>query len=206
MLRLRDIMTTDVATLAPGATLREAVTFLAGRHVSGAPVVSNDCVVGVVTTTDVLDFLAAGRRDDDGEPESENDAWAERRSWDDESEPAARFFTELWDEVAGTAVADDEATPRHHLDPLAEHLVEEVMTSRVLSLPSTVDVAAAADFMRTADVHRVLVTDETRLVGIVTTTDITRAVADGRIVRRVWAFDGGPVPPPIGRRGPQLGA
>ena len=205
MLHLRDIMTTDVATLAPDATLREAVAFLAGRHISGAPVVSNEAVLGVVTTTDVLDFLAAGRRDDDGEPDQPESTF-ERQPWDDESEPPARFFTELWDEVAGTAVADDEATPHHHLDPLAEHTVEEVMTPRVLSLPSTVDVAAAADFMRIADVHRVLVTDQGRLVGIVTTTDITRAVADGRIVRRIWSFDSVAPKSPIGNRGRYFGA
>jgi CBS domain-containing protein len=50
---------------------------------------------------------------------------------------------------------------------------------------------AAAEQMRSADVHRLLVMEEGRLLGIVTTMDIVRAVAENRFVRRTYVFDRG---------------
>ena len=42
MLRLRDIMTTDVVTVSPESTIREAMELFASRHISGAPVVAGN--------------------------------------------------------------------------------------------------------------------------------------------------------------------
>ena len=56
MLRLRDIMTTDVVSVPPDATLREVAEVLAERQVSGAPVVDGGRVVGVITATDLVRF------------------------------------------------------------------------------------------------------------------------------------------------------
>lgn len=54
-MRARDIMTTNVATLAPGASVAEAARLLIQRHISGAPVVDeNGALVGIVTEGDFL--------------------------------------------------------------------------------------------------------------------------------------------------------
>ena len=57
MLKLRDIMTTGVATASPDLTLREAMELLSTRHISGAPVVSGGKVVGIFSASDLLSFL-----------------------------------------------------------------------------------------------------------------------------------------------------
>jgi CBS domain-containing protein len=44
MLKLRDIMTHSVVTLAPETTLREAAEVLSARHLTGAPVVAGSKV------------------------------------------------------------------------------------------------------------------------------------------------------------------
>src|SRR5687768_12378177 len=59
MLRLRDIMTTDLITLDPDITLREAMDVLVSKRISGAPVVAGDEVIGVISATDLLQFAAA---------------------------------------------------------------------------------------------------------------------------------------------------
>ncbi len=41
MLRLRDIMTTELVTVAPELSLRDAMELLVTSHVSGAPVVAS---------------------------------------------------------------------------------------------------------------------------------------------------------------------
>ena len=58
------------------------------------------------------------------------------------------------------------------------------MTQTVCSLSSTQPIAAAAEYMKTAGVHRLLVVDQGKLVGIITSTDIARAVADHRLQER----------------------
>ena len=53
MLKLRDIMTRELVTLSPEHSLREAMSILSSRPISGAPVVTNGKVVGVVSLTDL---------------------------------------------------------------------------------------------------------------------------------------------------------
>ena len=59
MLRLRDIMATDVVAISSEATVREAMELLSRHHVSGAPVVNGSTLVGVVSATDLMEFAAA---------------------------------------------------------------------------------------------------------------------------------------------------
>ena len=190
MLQLRDLMTTDVVTVSPDASLREAMELFATHHVSGAPVVVGERVVGVVSTTDLIEFAATepkARRESDDAPEWKDDSDTRvDREGDDET--AARYFIELWafaDAEVGERIADSEPVDR---DVLAEHTVGEVMTRAVCALPPTADVSAAADYMRTANVHRVLVMEGDRLVGIVSALDLTKAIADHRIGHRTYVF------------------
>lgn len=57
MLCAKDIMTREISTLEPDATLREAIEMLYTNHLSGAPVVTGARVVGVITMSDVADVL-----------------------------------------------------------------------------------------------------------------------------------------------------
>jgi CBS domain-containing protein len=54
-MKIKELMTTDVATVTPETTLKEVATILAGRGISGLPVVDEDGrVLGVVSEADVL--------------------------------------------------------------------------------------------------------------------------------------------------------
>ena len=137
MLKLRDIMTTDVVTVSPDTTLRDAAELLATRHVGGAPVRDGDKVVGVVSMSDILSFEASTpTTPQSNEPREETaDDWDELPAWDTDDEPPARFFTDLW-AAAGAEVTTrivEPATPEWDL--LAEHTVAEAMTRSAYWLP-----------------------------------------------------------------------
>jgi CBS domain-containing membrane protein len=71
MLKISDIMTRDVFTLAPSASLEEAAAALAARGISGAPVRDDGGrLVGVVSRTDLTD---PERRPWDGRPRAVRD-------------------------------------------------------------------------------------------------------------------------------------
>jgi len=50
-------MTKDPITIAPDASVREAVTILYSKRVSALPVVEGDQLVGIVTISDMLGLL-----------------------------------------------------------------------------------------------------------------------------------------------------
>ena len=133
MLRLRDIMTTDLITLDPDITLREAMDVLVSKRISGAPVVAGDEVVGVISATDLLQFAASlpgvptqreltpDLYDDVGTVDAAIEA-------DPDDDPAGVYFTELWDDVGGTVVERMSVPTTAEWNSLEEHTVSEAMT------------------------------------------------------------------------------
>lgn len=193
MLKLRDIMTTDVVTVEPDTTLRDAADLLARRHVSGAPVLRGGRVVGVVTASDILAFAA----DEPGVPTERplDTAWGE---WDEESladdaeredEPPGAWFTELWADVGEDVTARMAEVRSAEWNTLDEHTVDEVMTRTLWVLGPDEEVERAVALMNARSVHRVIVMDGDRLAGVVSTMDVARSVADGRLGARSFAFN-----------------
>jgi CBS domain-containing protein len=177
------IMTHDVLVLEPEMTLREAVDVLGGAQVSGAPVVSCGRVVGVLSRTDVMEFQSSSpgvptrrtRHRDLSDDEEAGEGWEEV----DRIDPPSAFFVEMWGDP-GADVYERLAEPESpEWDPLAEHTVGEVMTRKVVALPPDAEIREAARLMAELGIHRILVTRNDHLEGIVTTMDVVRAVAQG---------------------------
>ena len=191
-LRLHDIMTRDVVSLDPEMTLREAMEILSTNHLSGAPVLSGRKIVGVLSAADLLSFAVAPPIDaqrsneadvaDDWEPT--NDLVDVDGEQDDES-----YFAEMWDEHTEDTNDVIESRGEYSSDALSTHVVEEAMTKNIRWLSPTSDVRSAADTMRKYGVHRVLVVSHGKLVGIVSAMDIAKAVADAKLVNRVYVFN-----------------
>ena len=196
MLRLRDIMTTELVTLDPNLTVREAMDVFTSKRISGAPVVAGEEVLGVVSATDLLEFaasvpglpmdgeLAAHLVEDDGDDEVDD---ARPRSDDD---AAGSYFTEQWDVTSDNSAARTASNFAAEWNSLEEHTVSELMTRAPLhALTPETFVPIAADYLRRAKIHRVLVMKGQKLLGIVTTSDIADAVADGKLTSRTYVFD-----------------
>jgi CBS domain-containing protein len=60
-------------------------------------------------------------------------------------------------------------------------LVRDIMTPRALTVPPNAEVKEAAQQMLYAEVHRLFVAAGDQLVGVISATDIVRAVATGKI-------------------------
>lgn len=190
MLQIRNAMTRDVLTVTPETTLREAAELFVSRHVSGAPVLDGQRVVGVVSATDVLEFVASNppvprQKADRGEVGE----WAELPGSEPSDAAPGAYFADMWEDAEAETTQRFADSDGPEWDVFAEHTVQEVMTRAVCALPSTQSITAAAEYMKTAGVHRLLVIDEGKLVGIITSTDIARAVADHHLQERRLVFD-----------------
>jgi CBS domain-containing protein len=166
---VREIMQPDVITVTPDTTARELARLLQDAGVSGVPVCdATGRVVGVVSATDLVrlaaeqgDDVSSYDLDDDvtiDEDENESGSWA----YFLDEEPPARFV-----DLDGPHGPDlDTWTVRDIMTP-APHVVE----------PST-DLPELARLLLREKIHRALVVEEDRLVGIVTTLDVLRQVAE----------------------------
>lgn len=171
-MKLRDIITQDVITLTQDQTLREAVEALSEAGVSGAPVVSGSRTVGVIALSDIIDFAASMWPMP--APPMESDDFESRSGAETGGTPTA-FYTDLWSSVDRDVL--DGIIEAQEWNILEEHTISEVMTRKLMALPTDADVAAAIKVMVDSDIHRLLVMDEAELRGIVTTMDFLRLVA-----------------------------
>jgi CBS domain-containing protein len=82
------------------------------------------------------------------------------------------------DILTSEAEAQD-ATAREAL--FEDTMLRDLMTPHPLTVPPDADVREAAQQMLYAEIHRLFVVHDERVVGVISTTDIMRAVATGRL-------------------------
>ena len=193
MLRLVDIMTRDVVTVTPETTLREAAELLSARHVSGAPVLSGNCVVGIVTAADLLRFTASTPRATS--ERTDQNEWgdvmevADEDDVDGEDSSSLSYFTDMWADAGADVTERMATTGSPEWDALDTHTVDEVMTRDLWTLSPGAPALAAAEMMQQQSIHRVLVMDGEKLAGIVSASDIARVAAEHKLTVRTYVFD-----------------
>lgn len=182
MTLVKDVMTTELVVVSPELSLRDLVELFASEHVSGAPVVRRGKVAGVVTLDDVASFQASIPPVPGNEPGEIG--WDEEEPFgavEGEEAPSA-YFLDTWADVGADLVERTSTLGGPEWDLMGEHTVEEAMSRKLLTIGPEEPVEEAARRMDQADVHRLIVVGENdRLLGIITTSDITRAVAQGRV-------------------------
>jgi len=149
---VKDLMNPDIMTVADDMTTDEVVRYLIEREISGAPVVdSQGHLIGVVSMTDI------------GRNMAEPSEFASSRSSD--------FYRDVAEDLA--------------LEDLGQRYVEEravsvrdVMTPVIHQVPATASVAEAARMMVDQHIHRLVVTQGKEPVGIITSMDLLKMVAE----------------------------
>ena len=149
---VKDLMNPDVMTVADEMTTDELARYLIEREISGAPVVdSQGHLIGVVSMTDIGRNMA--------EPS------------DFESSRSPGFYRdvapELTLEEAGEGYVEDRAVT-----------VRDVMTPVIHQVPITASVPEAARVMVDHHIHRLVVTQGKQPVGIITSMDVLKMVAE----------------------------
>jgi predicted transcriptional regulator len=145
--RVEDIMTQEVIAVSPSTSLAAVIQLFLHHAIAGAPVVDEEGrPIGMITSTDLLD--STRRSDTLGQP---------------------RYFR-LWrGDVRAVGIADEGGEA-------VRGVVADVMTPDVLGIDRRLTVRDAAQLMARADVHRLVVTDNGRACGVVTTMDCLKAL------------------------------
>ena len=151
-LTARDVMNPKVLSVRDDMTLHELATFLTEKEISGAPVLDG-CgkLVGVVSLTDIA--LSE----------------AERAAIEHEQSPSAlnpwkKHFNR--EDLSGL-----------HLEE-SGLLVRDIMTRAAYTIPEALAVSEIAKTMVAGRLHRLLVTRDHHLVGIVTPFDLLNLLVE----------------------------
>jgi CBS domain-containing protein len=174
-------MSTDLVVVSPQLSLRDLVELLADKELGGAPVVAEGKLVGVITLDDIMSFQASLPPVPTSEPAPDLEEDDPRPEVESGDEADAAYFVDLWSDV-GAELPERAASLRGpEWDVLSEHTVEEAMSRRLHTIGSGEPIEVAAQRMQEADIHRLLVVDDGTLYGILSTADVSRAVAEGLI-------------------------
>lgn len=160
--KARDVMQRDVITLSVHAPISEVVSTFEEYHITGAPVVdAAGRAVGVLSVADIAreDHVQGGRL---------------------ESERYEYYLSNPLEEERDDMISGDEdifAKKDYSGELLGEQRVEDWMTPRVISVDPDADLKSVCELMAKESIHRVLVTEEDSVLGIVSTFDVVRFLA-----------------------------
>ncbi|MBI4522037.1 MAG: CBS domain-containing protein [Gemmatimonadetes bacterium] len=153
---VRDIMERDIVTIGPNASVRELAQLLDREGIGGVPVVdAGGAVIGVVSGSDLVAIMATGPAVAGPPPEERPPYFVT---------PDAPYRWTFREAERRWAEAFQGRTVRHIMTP-----------ARFVVRPDAT-VSEAARFLVRARIHRALVLEQGRLVGIVTTLDVLRAL------------------------------
>lgn len=167
MTTVRDIMKTELIFARAGTSVDALIQLLDEEGISGVPVLdSAGRVRGVVSRTDVI--RAAARAT---ELPGADEFWSRVGSPASGDEEDSAWF--LAPESAVLMVPAD-SFPTLGLDDIT---VDEIMTPVAFSVDPDMLVWELADFLVRGKIHRALVQEDDKLVGIVTAFDVLRVMA-----------------------------
>jgi len=144
----RDVMQTHVISVSPEEPLVNVHRLFVEEEITGAPVVDADGrVLGVVSSADLLRAVV----------EEEESATAD-----------PRYFRDLL-EFSGP---DWGSVPEDFQDRLAQLRAEDAMSPEPITVTPDTPISEVARTLRFHRIHRLLVEEEGRLAGIVTSFDL----------------------------------
>ena len=154
----RDIMTPNVKAVSESWSMDHLARFLTENEITGSPVVDDHGdIVGIATLKDIAEF----RWSSDRKPK----AWAKLTP--EEQREVRRLRLAFLKEMTRLPVE-----------------VRDIMTPQMLSVDESTPVRDIADIMMGEHLHRIFVTKETKVTGIITTYDMLKLISDKSLTRR----------------------
>ena len=152
--KVKDYMSQKVVTISPEASIFEAAEILAKHHISGAPVIKNDKLIGVISESDIVNFMRL-KLPTSGIKEEPHLSW-----------------------LIIANLIKNHLQFKKELKRISEFKVKNVMSKDPITIGPEETILEAATKMAKHDVQRLLVVERGKLVGIITRADLLRALLE----------------------------
>ncbi|MFP3979431.1 HPP family protein [Marinobacter sp. KMM 10035] len=154
-----EIMTPSIKAVPQSWTMDRLARFLTDNEITGSPVTDESGeIIGIATLKDITEFRWNAKRS--------NTNTADELTAEEQQE-ARRLRMVLFEEMGKVPVE-----------------VRDIMTPIVLSVDETTPVRDIANIMMKEHLHRIFVTKDTRITGIVTTYDMLKIVSNEELTKR----------------------
>lgn len=155
--RAYEIMTPSIKAVPQSWTMDRLARFLTDNEIIGSPVTDESGeIVGIVTLKDIAEFRWNTNRSD-----------TNKTLTAEEQQEARRLRMLMFEEMGKLPVE-----------------VHDIMTPIVLSVDENTPVRDIADIMMSEHLHRIFITRESKITGIVTTYDMLKVISDEELTTR----------------------
>ena len=158
MKTVRDFMRTDVVYFTPEDSVFDVATIFTRQEISGAPVVENERVIGMVSISDMIRFMSMKLAD------------AEVISHEPQS--LSMLLLNL------VKMGKDFVDFKKELERISKVKIKDIMSREVIYVVPDATLVEAASIMEKGDVNRLPVLHEGKLIGIITRSDLVKALID----------------------------
>jgi predicted transcriptional regulator len=150
-----DCMSREVLGVKADWSVEQLCDFFVDKNISGAPVMSQTGgLVGVVSVTDIIRYESMHMHE--SHPETPHDYYLQGLE--------SRYARE---EIASLRIESDNMAT-----------VQDIMTPMIFQVDEGTTVQAAADIMIKGHIHRIFVTRDKRVVGVLTAFDMLKVIRD----------------------------
>lgn len=151
----KDIMTKEVMEVRADWSLQRLAEFFVERSISGAPVTNeNGKLIGVVSSTDIIS--------NDTLPENDPKSHGPHEYYLRDLE---RRYAQV--EISSFTIGEEPLTT-----------VGDIMTAAIFKVSEDTPVQKVADIMIRNRIHRIFVTQDETIVGIISSADMLRVIRD----------------------------
>jgi CBS domain-containing protein len=168
MLSVDKIMQSNPKTVSPEMPLTSLEQLFLSTKFTGFPVVKEDRLIGVVSRSDIIRSMVTERS---------------------RAEQLSDFYCGAQTLSTEDPTQSLEATAAQVGVRLAEQRVEDAMVRNVVSIESSESLQRLAQIMLEGHLHRLPVVNGDKLVGLITTMDLVRAIAEGHLKETDEASD-----------------
>jgi len=147
-MKVKDLMTRNVILVKPDESLEEVVVKFMKNKISGAPVVDDEKLVGIISKADILKQLST-----------------------------AGSVHELLAAVSGLWEKNKKNSNADYLKKVSRRSVSDVMSRGVVTIEPDSSIERAARLMINRNINRLPVVEDKKLIGIVARGDLIKALA-----------------------------
>jgi len=156
-----EIMTPSIKAVPQSWTMDRLARFLTDNEITGSPVTDDHGdIVGIATLKDITEFRWNASRQGPGQS-------PEHRLTADEQREARRLRMAIFEEMGKVPVE-----------------VRDIMTPIVMAVDEQTPVREIATTMMREHLHRIFVTKDDKITGIITTYDMLKLISDKELASR----------------------